>query len=141
MNHERKMMIGNFLLASGIALFAAIVVIVVKINFYDKLTFAEFFQKRYSESAVVREIDNKPVWTGEIFTDTVEYLATTTRYIYLNLDFTNTSKLDSEEKTIDGFVFMEVTKDTITKQFTRNEFLNKLGFDTTRCESDKLSDM
>lgn len=128
MNHDKKATLCGFLLASVIGLFAAMMVIVVTINFYDKLTVAEFFQKRYS----VRETDNKPIWHGESPSDTSGYLAVTTKYIFLSLDFTNTAKLDSEEKTIDGFVFMEVTKDTITKQFSRNEFLNKLGFDTTR---------
>jgi len=62
-------------------------------------------------------------WTGE-------YKAIS-KFVFIGLDLTNTARLDSEEKTIDGFIFMEVTKDSITKQFTRNEFLSKIGFDTT----------
>jgi len=62
-------------------------------------------------------------WTGE-------YEATS-KFVFIGLDVTNAAQLDSMEKTIDGFVFMVVTKDSITKQFTRNEFLSKIGFDTT----------
>jgi len=62
-------------------------------------------------------------WTGEY--------GATSKFVFIGLDVTNAAQLDSMEKTIDGFVFMEVKKDSITKQFTRNEFLNKIGFDTT----------
>jgi len=104
--------------------FGAIVILIffnVFILFYDKPTTGTLeceFQKKESISDTLAGR-----WTGE-------YEATS-KFVFISLDLTNTARLDSEEKMIDGYVFMEVTKDSMTKQFTRNEFLSKIGFDTT----------